>query len=211
MAADIDGSAVDFWGSCLRAGGSNIEDGRPDGRRLPCISEYSGAASTCPNTWEAAPRSAWGNSAGTAGRSLMVGDVLHLGAAGSGVARSPVATGASAASSVPVSGSAVTGEPAAAGSAIPEALRPAIAEDWELGVLYGPHGAPDFFTEEDMTVFFSDVVERALQLQPHRRAIDRRQAQLGARRRRRGRFASFEYSRYGRTPSVPSILRATCR
>ncbi|MFD2256558.1 urea carboxylase [Luteolibacter algae] len=25
---------------------------------------------------------------------------------------------------------------------------------WEIGVLYGPHGAPDFFTEEDIQMFF---------------------------------------------------------
>ena len=25
---------------------------------------------------------------------------------------------------------------------------------WEVGVLYGPHGAPEFFTEEDITTFF---------------------------------------------------------
>jgi urea carboxylase len=27
--------------------------------------------------------------------------------------------------------------------------------DWEIGVVYGPHGAPDFFTHEDIEVFFS--------------------------------------------------------
>jgi urea carboxylase len=26
---------------------------------------------------------------------------------------------------------------------------------WEIGVLYGPHGAPDFFTEEDIETFFA--------------------------------------------------------
>lgn len=26
---------------------------------------------------------------------------------------------------------------------------------WEIGVLYGPHGAPDFFTDEDIEIFFS--------------------------------------------------------
>ena len=30
--------------------------------------------------------------------------------------------------------------------AVPAESIPAIADDWELGVLYGPHGAPDFFT-----------------------------------------------------------------
>ncbi|HSH73556.1 MAG TPA: urea carboxylase [Methylophilaceae bacterium] len=34
-------------------------------------------------------------------------------------------------------------------------LQPAYTSLWEIGVLYGPHGAPDFFTAEDITMFFS--------------------------------------------------------
>jgi len=33
---------------------------------------------------------------------------------------------------------------------------PAYTDDWVIGVLYGPHGAPDFFTEADMQTFFSE-------------------------------------------------------
>jgi len=29
------------------------------------------------------------------------------------------------------------------------------SNDWEIGVMYGPHGAPDFFTDADIKVFFS--------------------------------------------------------
>lgn len=36
----------------------------------------------------------------------------------------------------------------------PEA-QPAYTNQWEIGVLYGPHGAPDFFTEDDIAMFFS--------------------------------------------------------
>ncbi len=32
---------------------------------------------------------------------------------------------------------------------------PQYAHDWEIGVLYGPHGSPDFFTPEDIEMFFS--------------------------------------------------------
>ena len=35
------------------------------------------------------------------------------------------------------------------------ALIPTYSNNWEIGVLYGPHGAPDFFTEEDIEMFFS--------------------------------------------------------
>ena len=32
---------------------------------------------------------------------------------------------------------------------------PVYQNHWEIGVLYGPHGAPDFFTKEDIEVFFA--------------------------------------------------------
>ncbi|MDA4806850.1 hypothetical protein NY486_13275, partial [Enterobacter hormaechei] len=35
------------------------------------------------------------------------------------------------------------------------ALIPQYGEVWEIGVLYGPHGAPDFFTPESMDTFFN--------------------------------------------------------
>ncbi len=34
-------------------------------------------------------------------------------------------------------------------------LLPSIQNEWELHVIYGPHGAPDFFTDEDIKRFFS--------------------------------------------------------
>lgn len=36
---------------------------------------------------------------------------------------------------------------------------PTLTREWELGVLYGPHGAPDFFTESDIDTFFSHPYE----------------------------------------------------
>ncbi len=38
---------------------------------------------------------------------------------------------------------------------LPQALIPNYTDSWEIGVLYGPHGAPDFFTEQDIHQFFS--------------------------------------------------------
>lgn len=37
--------------------------------------------------------------------------------------------------------------------------RPPLTRDWELGVLYGPHGAPDFFTQNDIDTFFDHAYE----------------------------------------------------
>jgi len=71
-----------------------------------------------------------GKFGGHGGRNLIAGDVLHLGTADGGIPR-----------------------------AIPAGIVPEIARDWELGVLYGPHGAPDFFTEEDIAAFFAATWE----------------------------------------------------
>lgn len=35
------------------------------------------------------------------------------------------------------------------------AVRIPIRHDWKIGVLYGPHGAPDFFLDEDIDTFFA--------------------------------------------------------
>ncbi|ADU15266.1 urea carboxylase [Asticcacaulis excentricus] len=62
-----------------------------------------------------------GEFGGHAGRGVTTGDTLHLSAASS-----------------------------AEEAVLPEALRPALTREWELHVLYGPHGAPDFFTPGDI-------------------------------------------------------------
>ncbi len=37
----------------------------------------------------------------------------------------------------------------------PAAVQSPLTHDWEIGVLYGPHGAPDFFTDDDIATLFS--------------------------------------------------------
>jgi urea carboxylase len=44
---------------------------------------------------------------------------------------------------------------AAPGAELPVPVRPVLMNHWEIGVLYGPHGAPDFFTFDDIESFFS--------------------------------------------------------
>lgn len=67
-----------------------------------------------------------GRFGGHGGRNLRPGDVLHIGSCQTTSA-----------------------------SEVPAHERPELQHDWELSVLYGPHGAPDFFTPEDITQFFS--------------------------------------------------------
>lgn len=38
---------------------------------------------------------------------------------------------------------------------LPADLKPTIGKTWKLHVTYGPHGAPDYFTEEDINTFFA--------------------------------------------------------
>ncbi|MEY2334194.1 urea carboxylase [Acidithiobacillus ferrianus] len=68
-----------------------------------------------------------GQFGGHAGRTLRTGDVLHLGANPQSQSGRRVA---------------------------PQAL-PAYNEHWEIAVRYGPHGAPDFFTDADVAMFFA--------------------------------------------------------
>ncbi|MGR5177485.1 urea carboxylase [Vibrio parahaemolyticus] len=66
-----------------------------------------------------------GQFGGHAGRALIAGDVLHI-------------NQASQASTTTFSSIA----------------QPKFNGDWQIRVIYGPHGAPDFFTQEDINAFF---------------------------------------------------------
>ncbi|MCU0792806.1 MAG: urea carboxylase [Opitutaceae bacterium] len=73
---------------------------------------------------------------GHAGRALRVGDVLR------------------------VKRSTPAGVPDAAPLLrAPAAVQPALTREWQIKVLYGPHGAPDFFTEADITTLLSTAYE----------------------------------------------------
>ncbi|MCR5028187.1 MAG: urea carboxylase [Fibrobacter sp.] len=67
-----------------------------------------------------------GGFGGHGGRALSAGDILHI-------------------------GSAVVAEPL---TPVAEAL-PELTTQWEIGVMYGPHGAPDYLTKEDVDAFFA--------------------------------------------------------
>ncbi|MDM0047400.1 urea carboxylase [Variovorax sp. J22R115] len=75
-----------------------------------------------------------GQFGGHAGRTLRVGDMLHV---GDEVAEDEAQSLPAAA--LPIYGNATTA--------------------WEVGVLYGPHGAPDFFTDGDISTFFDTAWE----------------------------------------------------
>jgi urea carboxylase len=80
-----------------------------------------------------------GQFGGHAGRTLRTGDMLHAFAATDG-----------APAGFPTSHSAGGNDPSATATLITSPF----ARHWTIGVLYGPHGAPDFFTPEDIATFF---------------------------------------------------------
>ncbi|MDX1734321.1 MAG: biotin carboxylase N-terminal domain-containing protein, partial [Halioglobus sp.] len=81
----------------------------------------------CPRYLESRSTFTLGQFGGHNGRALRAGDVLHL---------TPDA------------------DSAAARSKLPPELLPVIDNGWQLRVVYGPHGAPEFFTPGDIDTFF---------------------------------------------------------
>ncbi|MCJ9711847.1 5-oxoprolinase/urea amidolyase family protein, partial [Bordetella hinzii] len=132
-AATLDGEPVAMWQPITVKSGQVLATGRvQNGCRLYLavregldVPVYLGSRSTF----------ALGQFGGHAGRVLRMGDMLPLGRPELPASLAPHATLA----------------PAAA----PAALIPAYGQHWEIGVLYGPHGAPDFFTPEAMDSFFA--------------------------------------------------------
>lgn len=141
MAATLDGQPLRPWaahavraGSVLRIAGVSGEHGGGGARAYLAVRggldvpAYLGSRSTF----------TLGQFGGHGGRTLRSGDMLHIG-------------GETAGEPLPA-----LQPPAYAGTgeASTTATAPA-PRHWEIGVLYGPHGAPDFFTPDDITMFFS--------------------------------------------------------
>jgi urea carboxylase len=74
------------------------------------------------------------------------------------------------------------------------ALHTRFAPVRELRVIYGPHGAPEYFTPAYVATFFATEWEVHL-TQPYRGAPDWPETGVGARKRRRSGAASVEHSR----------------
>jgi len=138
MRAEIDGIGVDFWralpvraGSVLKLGAIAAAAGQRSylavrgGLDVPL---YMGSRATF----------TLGQFGGHAGRALRSGDVLRIGA--------DVKAHADADADV---------TDHLADACVPPALRPDYGQEWTIRVLYGPHGAPDFFTEADIDMFFA--------------------------------------------------------
>ncbi len=125
MNAHLDSMAIDFWKPLVVGAGSVLSIGAAKTVGCRAYLAVRGGFEV-PEYMGSRSTFTLGKFGGHGGRALAAGDVLHWGAEDG--LRAP--------------------------SVIPAGVLPAIGNDWELGVLYGPHGAPDFFTEADMAAFF---------------------------------------------------------
>lgn len=127
MQATLNGQQIPFWTAVPVTAGSTL--------KLKAIQEHGYRTYLAikhgfdvPDYLGSKATFTLGKFGGHVGRTLRTGDVLHLNQKDK--------------ESIPT-------------SSLPTELIPQYTNAWEIGVLYGPHGAPDFFTEEDIESFFS--------------------------------------------------------
>ena len=138
MKAELDGVPVSYWqpvtahaGSVLKLRGIQGAGSRTylavqGGFDVP---EYMGSRATF----------TLGKFGGHGGRPLRVGDVLRIAPHEAENAGAFLNAGGN-------DGVAVS---------VPQALIPSYNNHWDIAVMYGPHGAPDFFTAHDIETFFA--------------------------------------------------------
>jgi urea carboxylase len=126
MPADLDGKPIALWRAHRINAGSVLRLGQVQAAGLRTYLAVSGGFDV-PDYLGAKATFTLGHFGGHAGRTLRVGDVLHL----------------------------AQGAPPGRIAVLPKALIPHYSHRWEIGALYGPHGAPDFFTPGDIETFFA--------------------------------------------------------
>jgi urea carboxylase len=130
MKSEIDGVVAPFWTPLRVRAGQVLRIGSVIGAGCRAYLGVHGGFDV-PSYLGSRSTFSLGKFGGHGGRALIAGDVLHL-------------------SAIPARLEAAE---------IPECVRPVIEDAWDIGVLYGPHGAPDFFTESDMQSFFAATWE----------------------------------------------------
>lgn len=121
--ATLDGVAVPRWQPFAVEPGQVLRIGRVQGAGMRAFLLFAGGLDA-PEYLGSKAAFTLGEFGGHAGRAVMTGDTLHL------------------AHEAPVAPEGV----------LAPADQPAIVSDWTMRVLYGPHGAPDFFTPADIAM-----------------------------------------------------------
>eukprot|EP00899_Mesostigma_viride_P009742 jgi/Mesvir1/1876/Mv22912-RA.2 len=125
------------------AAGETLTIGRVPGPGIRAYLLFGGGGLDVPSYYGSKSTFTLGKFGGHAGRTLLPGDVLRLEAGKKG---NPALSGA-----VGVAGAArVVSGGLPLGTRLDERLIPQLTTSWEVGVLPGPHCAPDFFLPEDI-------------------------------------------------------------
>jgi len=143
MSPTLDGEPVPYYEAVQVPAGSVLKMERADGAGMRAylsvaggidVGTYLGSSSTF----------MLGKFGGHDGRALRSGDVIHL-------------LPESALRMLPgiSDGSDRSDRDAQANTPIGQQIQPAYANHWRIGVLYGPHGAPDFFQDADIEMLFA--------------------------------------------------------
>ncbi|WP_158368058.1 urea carboxylase [Candidatus Williamhamiltonella defendens] len=131
--AELDGEPVNYWQPIEVKAGQTLTLGRAQSgcrtylavRNGFDVPEYLGSRSTF----------SLGQFGGHAGRPLRMADMLSI--------------------SQPQLPACTTPAPVSEPQALDHALVPHYGSEWRIGVMYGPHGAPDFFTQAAIDEFFA--------------------------------------------------------
>jgi urea carboxylase len=126
LEAELDGAPAPWWQAFDVPAGGVLRLGALAGPGCRAYLAVRGGIDV-PVVLDSRSTFALGAFGGHCGRTLRAGDSLPIGAVEAGDAPS---------------------------ARLSEALRPAYADEVRIGVLYGPHGAPDFFTPADVASFF---------------------------------------------------------
>ncbi|MBW9259753.1 MAG: urea carboxylase [Candidatus Thiodiazotropha sp. (ex. Lucinisca nassula)] len=124
--ASLDGKPLAMWTAVEIHTGQTLSLGRIQQQGARSYLAVNGGID-CPDYLGSKSTFTLGQFGGHNGRALRAGDVLRIATTDN-----------------------LTGQ-----HTIAEDARPQITHEWQLRVIYGPHGAPDFFTQPDIDRFFS--------------------------------------------------------
>ncbi len=127
LIATLDGEPVPYWQTFAVKAGQVLKLGGVMGPGTRAYVAVRGGIDV-PKYLGSRSTFTLGKFGGHGGRTLRAGDVLHIGAAPATDAKT---------------------------TALAIELQPRLTHDWDIGVLYGPHGAPDFFTPDYIDAFFA--------------------------------------------------------
>lgn len=127
--ATLNDEPVGFWQVIDVPAGATLKLGATTGDGARAYVLFRGGLD-CPQYLTSCSTFTLGQFGGHCGRALLAGDVLGL------------------SDTRPVTA-----------TTLPNELKPTIGKTWKLHVTYGPHGAPDYFTGQDIDTFFSSEWE----------------------------------------------------